>query len=597
MIKILLGTYRLRAITAWVMTFFIAAISAVVFSVLGPALHVLLQDDRNAILSLQSLFGEYWGRFYSIVFGVDTLPASLVWTYLPMALLVLAALRAILVCLNWFLWEGLSEQLAARLRAGLIDTYLKWSPDARRQSARYDEQVSTVLSTDIRMIREYIVHFYGGLPREACQFLFFLVVLVLLSPRLTLAFLVFGVPLGLILSHLGKKIKKRSKQALSDYGQLSEWLEQRMSGIETIKHYRSEELELQAMAMELRKMDRSFKRIARTKARSSPLTELLAVMATAVVLYFALQLVALGTVSSSVLLSFLATLGILSQTASKLSRYFNSNREGQAAIERLMDLRQRLEEHLDEDIHRPLTTGASLPADESICLSLSDLSYTYPGTLTKAIDGMSFKFQRHRIYAICGASGAGKSTLFSLILGLRQPQDGTMELFAEPSHPTAGAVGYMPQNVILNSDDIDANVCYPDAQADRQGLERALKAVALDEWVHHKADEVTQANGAPLELSGGQKQRLLLARLFYHHFPLVLIDEGTSALDPESEAIVYQSILALAAAGSCVLVIAHRPSILSIADCLIELKAGCIEKVMQGDQLQAQRQLGRLPLH
>ena len=112
-------------------------------------------------------------------------------------------------------------------------------------------------------------------------------------------------------------------------------MQQRLLGVETIKHYRTEAIEVRKMHELTDNLYQRFLKAARVKARTSPLIEALSVASMVVVLVIALRDISTGTLTGSVLLSFFATLGLLSQAAGRLGRYLNSNREGAAAADRL----------------------------------------------------------------------------------------------------------------------------------------------------------------------------------------------------------------------------------------------------------------------
>ena len=99
----------------------------------------------------------------------------------------------------------------------------------------------------MKLVKEYIVHFYSGLPREILQCLFMSITLIILSPRLFSIFSLIFLPAVVIIKKLGKKLKRRSNRALDSYSILTEWLQQRFSGIETIKQLQTENLEVEKM--------------------------------------------------------------------------------------------------------------------------------------------------------------------------------------------------------------------------------------------------------------------------------------------------------------------------------------------------------------
>lgn len=544
-----------------------------VFSLVGPALQVLVSPPDELFISFASLLGDRWASLLTGVSGRHAISIDELWYFLPIFLIVLSFARASLLIAQWWIWEAVSEKYVAALRSRVVDKFLFLSPFARRSLLKEDEQVSTVISNDIRVFREYLIHFFGGLPRELLQVFFYTVSLLMLSPWLFIVF-IFGLsPAVIALNHLGKKIRKRSGAALEQYSGLAEWLQQRLLGIETIKHYRTESIESAKMNELTETMTKSFFRTVRAKVRSGPILEFIAIISLVLVLYVSFQLVASGLVTGSVLISFFAVLAILAQSASKLGRYFSANREGVAALSRIEVFEHSLSQHQKSDIQ-----SFSFYSGADDVLRLENVSVSYQKVAKPALKDFTYTFKRSKVYCIYGPSGAGKSTLMQYILGMLPAERGKMMIneSCRRENELGELIGYMPQNVRLAPVSILENVVYPQSKLDEQKARKALEKAGLSKDLIKAYSIQGDKALSGLELSGGQAQRVMIARLFYHNFPIVLIDEGTSALDPKTEAIVYKSIRELAGKGAAVLMIAHRLSALDVADDVLLLKNGVL---------------------
>jgi ABC-type multidrug transport system ATPase subunit len=199
-----------------------------------------------------------------------------------------------------------------------------------------------------------------------------------------------------------------------------------------------------------------------------------------------------------------------------------------------------------------------------VAVSCKNLRVVYPDSVRAALDSFSYDFLRGRFYAIGGASGAGKTTLFKSMLGLT----GDSLDLSSGSVSVCGPICYMPQDVrLMSTTSMLQNISYPDVNGDRSRAAKALATVGLSDF-EARLDSLAD------NLSGGQAQRVLLARLAYHEAPIVLVDEGTSALDPELEIVVYRCLRKLAAQGACVIMIAHRIPALESADEVLILEGG-----------------------
>lgn len=557
-------------LTATLLSALLGVLGAVIGALVGPCLQVL-SAAATETLGFEAMFGPRIGAWISGWLNRPGLPAGELLRLLPWALASLALVRAAMTLCQWFLWERAGEVVAMRVRDDLAGAFLSLKPDYRRmEEARSVEgALSSAITTDVRLMREYIVHFFGGLPRELLQIAFLMTMLILLSPKLTAIFLIGVLPAGAAASRIGKKLRKRAARALADYSDLSEWLQQRLLGVETIKHYRTESIEIAKMHGQSDALFQRFLQAARVKARTSPMLEAFAVVSMVVVLGVALHDVNAGTTTGAVQLSFFSTLALLSQSAGKLGRYLNSNREGAAAVDRLRASLDFFAPRAAGDVTRPVKDGAPR-------IVFRDLRARYPGSDKAALVGVSANLEGGKIYCIAGPSGAGKSTLFNSILGLIEPEAGVLELSA-PAQRGSLAVCYMPQKVTLVPDSVSANVAYPDVAWDDERVREALQKVDMlgpvDKLPHGVATAVGEGGHG---MSGGQAQRILLARLWYRRAPIVLVDEGTSALDPEVERTVHALLRDIARAGAVVVTIAHRPTSAEIADELLLLADGKI---------------------
>lgn len=216
----------------------------------------------------------------------------------------------------------------------------------------------------------------------------------------------------------------------------------------------------------------------------------------------------------------------------------------------------------------------------ALSVDLEGTSFRYPDANVFALKDMNLNIKAGSYVALVGPSGAGKTTLADLILGLHQPNSGSVRLggldafVLRSQYP--GLISYVPQKPGLVSGTIGQNVALglPDSEIDRSRVWEVLKRAELSEMVENLPEGIDSLVGKHSEaLSGGQIQRLGLARALYSNPRLIVLDEATSALDAQTEATVSQSILNLK--GECtVIVIAHRLSTVQRADTVFVLEAG-----------------------
>lgn len=204
---------------------------------------------------------------------------------------------------------------------------------------------------------------------------------------------------------------------------------------------------------------------------------------------------------------------------------------------------------------------------------------------TKVLDDVSIDIPAANVTVITGGSGAGKTTMTDLLLALHAPAGGEILIDGTPLDEIDVAqwrsmVGYVPQELILFNDSIAANVTLGDPTLSEERVLDALTAAGALDFVEKLPDGIhTQVGERGSRLSGGQRQRIAIARALVHEPKLLILDEVTSALDPETEASICRNIRALTARGITALAITHREAWLAAADRVYHLEEGVAERL------------------
>jgi ATP-binding cassette subfamily C protein len=197
------------------------------------------------------------------------------------------------------------------------------------------------------------------------------------------------------------------------------------------------------------------------------------------------------------------------------------------------------------------------------------------------IERASLRLNRGEWLGISGASGVGKTTLLDLIAGLLVPQAGSIgldgrDLEGDLLERWRGALAYVGQDGNVFNDSVRGNLLAEGASADESDLWRALDAVGLGERVRAFPNGIDESVGdRGSALSGGERQRLVLARALLRRPTLLILDEATAALDPDSEAMLIKALKALEPRPAA-LVVAHRPSTLAHCDSLLSIQHGLL---------------------
>jgi ABC-type multidrug transport system fused ATPase/permease subunit len=217
---------------------------------------------------------------------------------------------------------------------------------------------------------------------------------------------------------------------------------------------------------------------------------------------------------------------------------------------------------------------------------ISNASFRYPGVEVNTLTSIDLQINPGETVAVVGPSGAGKSTLIDLILGIYLPSQGKITLAgctpAESINKWPGAIGYVPQEVVLMSGSIAENIAsgFDASEVSEKLVNDSIAIAQLGEFVSSLPSGVaTQVGERGGNLSGGQRQRVGIARAMFTKPQLLVLDEATSSLDGQTESEISEAIQGLKGKVTLIL-IAHRLSTVQKADRVIYLKDG--EIVAQG---------------
>lgn len=217
-------------------------------------------------------------------------------------------------------------------------------------------------------------------------------------------------------------------------------------------------------------------------------------------------------------------------------------------------------------------------------LTLTNVSFYYPEFKFNALNKVSLEIRSGESIGIIGPSGSGKTTLLDTLLGLLQPEEGSIKFndvdIKKNLKEWQSKIAYIPQEIFLIDGTLRQNITLGvnDYDVDEIKLNHAIRQARLNDLVHEIPDGVNTILGERgIRFSGGQRQRVALARAFYHEKDILIMDEATSALDNETEAEIVEEIKRLRETKTMI-IIAHRLSTLKHCHRIYELKKGTIIK-------------------
>ena len=282
-----------------------------------------------------------------------------------------------------------------------------------------------------------------------------------------------------------------------------------------------------------------------------------------------------GAVTFGTMTAFLQLVGQIQRPVLELSSYIPSAIHAAASADRLMEIEGDESCAASEPVHLGSPAG----------IRMEHVSFAYPDGTRKVIDDFSHNFRPGSRTAIVGETGAGKSTLIRLILALLRPQSGSIVIYgprssAEASAATRCNLTYVPQGNSLLSGTVRDNLLIGDPEADEARMKEALRIAAAD-FVFQLPDGLDtpcSENGGGL--SEGQAQRIAIARALLRRGSILLLDEFSSSLDPETEKRLMEN-LSSALPGRTMIFITHRRKITEYCSDIIELAPVCAGKTRE----------------
>ena len=221
-------------------------------------------------------------------------------------------------------------------------------------------------------------------------------------------------------------------------------------------------------------------------------------------------------------------------------------------------------------------------------ITLRNIHFSYPNTSRKALKDINVIIPAKTTVGFMGTTGSGKTTMIDTILGLLEPQEGTLEvdgnlITKKNLRSWQYSIGYVPQHIYLADDTISANIAFGiDLEnVDQKKVEKAAILANLHSFIIQDLPNKyqTKVGERGIKLSGGERQRIGIARALYSNPQLLILDEATSALDIQTEAAIMDGINSLSK-DITIIIIAHRLSTLNKCDNIIKLEKG--EIINQG---------------
>jgi ATP-binding cassette, subfamily B, bacterial MsbA len=523
-----------------------AIVPASVYALLNTAVPLVMREVISRLENVAKTSGHAWE--------------------IPVLIAVLFPLRAVMDFLTIYGLAWVGRSVIRDLRNELFAKYLslptrffdQGSSGALISKLTYNtEQVADAISNAVVIVM-----------RDSLAIVLLLVVMVKMSPRLTLLILIIGPAIGFVISRMSKAFRRYSTRIQTSMGDVTKVTEESLHGQRIVKVFGGQEHEKKHFAEIIQRNFRFNVRLVAVQAAGDNLTAYTVILGVAAVMY--LSFADLNAPS------FIGFVTAMAMVLTPLKRLINVN----AVVQRGVTAAAGLFEILDEPAEKDTGTVEIGRARGDV--EYARVSFAYAPDKPSALRGVSLELKAGTTVALVGQSGSGKSTIANLLPRFYEPDGGAVLLDGRdvrdyPLRDLRRQLSLVSQDVVLFDDSIAGNIAYGALEnSPRAAIEAAAEAAYVAEFAAELPDGLdTRVGERGVMLSGGQRQRIAIARALLKDAPVLILDEATSALDTESERRV-QAALARLMQGRTTLVIAHRLSTIEKADRIIVMREGAI---------------------
>ena len=477
-----------------------------------------------------------------------------------------------------FIKNGVERDLRTSIHAKVLDLPLAFFTE------KHKGDIVARLTTDITEIQWAFMSSIQRMIQDPLMILSTILLLVVLSPKLTL-FVVVLIPVtGFVITAVGNTLKRPSARAKEELGRILSYVEEHLGGLPIIKSYVAERTVQRHFQASNERYFRAMNQMLFRRELSSPISEVLGSMVIIAIVWFGSNLILNdGDLQPEIFITYIVLFYQIINPAKSLSTAFYDIKRGEASAARILDLFDTPNPMIDKPDALP---KASFDSEIRLC----DVSFRYGDPLV--LRNIDLTISKGKTLALVGQSGSGKTTLASLLNRFYDVSDGRIEIDGTDLrrirlHDLRKLIGYITQDAILFNDSIRNNLLLAKPDASEEELVWAARIANAHEFIlaaEQGYDTVIGDRG--LKLSGGQRQRLTIARAVLKNPPILILDEATSSLDSESEKLVQDALEKLTANRTSI-IIAHRLSTVQHADEIAVLKAGRIIERGNHDQLMA----------
>jgi subfamily B ATP-binding cassette protein MsbA len=506
---------------------------------------------------------------------------GLLW--LPLLVIAVFLLKAAGSYGQEFFMNYVGEDIIRRLRNQLYDRIQDLSL-AFFQQQRTGTLMSRI-TNDVNILKAMVSTAVTGSLRDVSTFVGLTVVILYQNWRLAIvAFIVLPVAFWPVLI-LGRKVRRVSTGCQEAMAEMNSFLHETLAGNKIVKAFGMEQHEKQRFFYKTRRLFKLEIKSVIIRSLSSPMMEFFGGLGIAFVIWYGGSEVISGKTTAGTFMSFLACVLLLYDPARKLSQLNNSIQQGMAAADRVFDVIETQSDIQDPVNPRSLDSG---PRD----LRFENVHFNYGGKAV--LQGINLSVAQGQVLALVGMSGGGKSTLVNLIPRFFDVTEGQVSIGGIDIREFAVAdlrrqIAMVTQEPILFNETVRDNIAYGRPDATESEIVAAAKAAYAHDFILRFPDGYdTMVGELGGRLSGGEKQRLCIARALIKNAPILILDEATSSLDSEAEALVQKALENLMI-GRTTVMIAHRLSTIAGANHIAVIAGGRIVEEGTHEELLSRR--------
>lgn len=427
------------------------------------------------------------------------------------------------------------------------------------------------ISADVNEIQNSLLAILELLVREPLTIIFTIIVMFTISIKLTVFVFIFIPISGIIISRVGKSLKKHSQRVQEENGAFLSVLDETLNGLKVIKGFNAESRFYRTFTSSTARLYKFSNDLVHRQNLASPTSEFLGIVVIAVILLYGGKMVLVEqTLSPDEFITYMALAYNILTPAKAISKASYKVKSGNASADRVLEVL-----HTESTItDKP---DALLKSDFNSQIELDNISFKYEDDYV--LRNFSIVVPKGKSVALVGQSGSGKSTIANLVTRFYDVNQGRIFIDGVnirdlKKESLRSLMGLVTQDSILFNDTVKNNVLIGKEDATEDEIIEALKVANAWKFVSDLQYGInTNIGDGGGKLSGGQKQRLSIARAVLKNPPIMILDEATSALDTESERLV-QNALENMMKNRTSLVIAHRLSTIQNADEIVVLHQG-----------------------